>query len=112
MPGKDGMPGIQAYKVNINDHSMHDILIPPSIVGGEDWLYSFNEINVFFLSFSSHLIESSTCKIVILYINSILSSLSILLQFCPMLSQKEVSLKVRRFRHRTVVERERRNFRG
>ncbi|XP_025993328.1 uncharacterized protein LOC105200153 isoform X2 [Solenopsis invicta] len=31
--GKDGKPGIQAYKVNLNDHkNMDDILIPPSIV--------------------------------------------------------------------------------
>jgi len=32
-PGKDGEPGIQAWKVNVNDYNQNDILVPPSIVG-------------------------------------------------------------------------------
>jgi len=31
--GKDGEPGIQAWKVNVNDYNQNDILVPPSIVG-------------------------------------------------------------------------------
>ncbi|XP_014482592.1 PREDICTED: uncharacterized protein LOC106748509 isoform X2 [Dinoponera quadriceps] len=31
-PGRDGKPGIQTWKVNMNDYNLNDILIPPSIV--------------------------------------------------------------------------------
>ena len=32
-PGQDGRPGITAWKVNMNDYNINDLLIPPSILG-------------------------------------------------------------------------------
>lgn len=51
MPGKDGKPGIQAYKVNMNDYNENDILIPPSIIGEDYCLSCLNKIVVSFSFF-------------------------------------------------------------
>ncbi|XP_076630956.1 uncharacterized protein LOC143346601 [Colletes latitarsis] len=32
LPGQDGRPGITAWKVNMNDYNVNDLLIPPSIL--------------------------------------------------------------------------------
>lgn len=44
--GKDGEPGLQAWKVNVNDHNPNDILIPPSIVGKQNLIQKRIENNI------------------------------------------------------------------
>lgn len=33
LSGQDGRPGITAWKMNMNDYNVHDLLIPPTILG-------------------------------------------------------------------------------